>query len=370
MDGSQAANLTTPMKPRRIGRRVALVAALLAVLAGIGWFAERWWSVGRFTESTDDAYIASDMVPVSSRVAGQITEVLVNDNQQVSRGDVLARLDDRDLSATSDQAQADVASAQADVANYQAQLKLQSSTIAAAEADQASMDAALVLSRAEYTRYADLVRTGSGSVQRAQQADADNRAHEAAVAHARATTEGARQQVAVLQAQLARAQAQLLHSRAVAHQAELNLSYATITAPVDGAVGDRSIRPGEYVQPGTKLLSVVPMGAGLYVGANFKETQLARMGAGESVDLDVDMLPGHTLRGYIDSLAPGSGSTFALLPPENATGNFTKIVQRIPTRIRLAPDAALAQLRPGLSVTVGVDSRTAPPGPLRTLAVR
>ena len=172
----------------------------------------------------------------------------------------------------------------------------------------------------------------------------------------------------MLQAQLGRAQAALLRAQAAARQAELNLSYAVITAPADGAVGDRTVRAGQYVQPGTRLLSLVPMDAGLYVVANFKETQLAQMGVGEQVTLDVDMLGGKGLRGTVDSLAPGSGSTFALLPPENATGNFTKIVQRVPVRITLLPDERLAQLRPGLSVTAGVDTRTAPPGPLRTLA--
>ncbi len=369
MDGSQSVGMISLAPAPRRGRRRVLLGALAAIVAGaLGWYGWSWWTVGRFVETTDDAYVAADMVPVSSRLAGQVAAVLVTDNQQVHAGDVLARLDDRDLQAALEQARADVAGAEADLGSIQAQLKLQASSIAVAEADGASAEAALVLARAEFTRYTDLVRTGTGSVQRQQQAQADIRAREAAVARARAGVEGARQQVAVLQAQLARSQAQLLRVRAVTRQAELNLSYAAILAPVDGAVGDRSLRAGAYVQPGTRLLSVVPMGAGLYVVANFKETQLTRMGAGEQVDLDLDMLPGHTLRGRLESLAPGSGSTFALLPPENATGNFTKIVQRVPVRIRFEPDEALDRLRPGLSVTAGVDTRTAPAGKLRTLA--
>jgi membrane fusion protein (multidrug efflux system) len=347
---------------------VFIGVVVLAVLAGVGAYGLQWWTVGRFIESTDDAYVASDMVPVSSRLSGQIARVMVADNQQVHAGDVLATIDDRDLVAALDQAQADVSSTVADADGLQAQLKLQTSTIAASEADQSSADAALVLARAEFARYSDLVRTGTGSVQRQQQAEADIRAKEAAVLHARSAVDGARQQVAVLQAQLSRARAQQARAKAILHQADLNLSYAAIVAPVDGAIGDRSVRQGAYVQPGTRLLSVVPMGAGLYVVANFKETQLSRMGVGETVALDVDQLPGITLHGRVDSLAPGSGSTFALLPPENATGNFTKIVQRVPVRIRLDDAAALGQLRPGLSVTAGVDTRTAPAGPLRTLA--
>ncbi len=369
MDGSQQVGMISTAAPqKRRGRRLLLGLAVLAVVAGAGSYGWTWWATGRFVESTDDAYLTADMAPVSSRLAGQIAQVLVVDNQQVRIGDVLARLDDLDLAAAVDQARAEVASARADVDGGQAQLTLQTSMIVVAEADQVSAEAALVLARAEFARYTDLVRTGSGSVQRQQQAEADIRAKEAAVARARAGVVAARQQVSVLRAQVARNQAQVLRTQAVARQAELNLSYADIRAPVDGVIGDRSVRPGAYVQPGGRLLSVVPMGAELYVVANFKETQLARMGAGESVTLDIDMLPGHPIRGRLDSFAPGSGSTFALLPPENATGNFTKIVQRVPVRIRLERDDALDQLRPGLSVSVSVDTRTAPVGKLRTLA--
>ncbi len=380
MDGSQPVTAERPLasqaplltadaaRPRRSRKRLLLAAGAVALLAGGGYFGYGWWMTGRFLEETDDAYVQADMVAVSSRVAGQVAEVPVGDNQRVRKGDVLARLDDRDLQAAQAQARADVAAAEADIQSIQAQLRLQGSTVAAADADIASADAAAAYAKFEFTRYSDLVRTGTGSLQRAQQADADIKGRDAAAVHARAAAEGARQQATVLQAQLGRAQAALLRARAVADQAALNLSYGTITAPTDGAVGDRTVRAGQYVQPATRLLNVVPMDAGLYVIANFKETQLARMGVGEAVRLDVDMLGGEPLRGTVDSLAPGSGSTFALLPPENATGNFTKIVQRVPVRIRLAPDARLPQLRPGLSITASVDTRTAPPGPLRTLA--
>jgi len=384
MDGSQPVTAERPLvsqaplpaadgpapRPRRSRKRALLATAALALLAGAGYFGYGWWTTGRFLEETDDAYVQADMVAVSSRVAGQVAEVPAGDNQRVRKGDVLARLDDRDLQAAQAQARADVAAAEADIQSLQAQLHLQDSTVAAADADIASADASAAYAKFEFTRYTDLVRTGTGSLQRAQQADADIKGRDAAAARARAAAEGARQQVTVLHAQLSRAQAALLRARAVADQAALNLSYATVMAPTDGAVGDRTVRAGQYVQPATRLLNVVPMDAGLYVIANFKETQLARMGVGEAVRLQVDMLGGEPLLGTVDSLAPGSGSTFALLPPENATGNFTKIVQRVPVRVRLAPDARLAQLRPGLSVTASVDTRTAPPGPLRTLAER
>ncbi len=382
MDGSQPVTAERPLashfppsdvdaqppKARGSRKRLLLAVAALVLVTGGGYFAYGWWADGRFMMETDDAYVQADMVAVSSRVAGQVAEVPAGDNQRVRKGDVLARLDDRDLQAALAQARADVAAAEADIQSSQAQLRLQASTIAATDADVASADASAAYAKFEFTRYSDLVRTGTGSVQRAQQAEADIKGRDAAAAHARAAAEGARQQVTVLQAQLGRGAAALLRAKAVADQAALNLSYATITAPVDGAVGDRTVRAGQYVQPGSRLLNVVPMDAGLYVTANFKETQLARMGVGEAVRVDVDMLGGEPLRGTIDSLAPGSGATFALLPPENATGNFTKIVQRVPVRVRLDADARLSQLRPGLSVTASVDTRTAPPGPLRTLA--
>ena len=347
-----------PRPPRR--KRAVIAAAALAVLGAAGFYGYGWWTDGRFLISTDDAYIQSDMVAVSARVAGQVGEVLVGDNEQVRKGQVLLRLDDRDLQAALAGDRADVASAQADINALAAQLQAQTATIAAADADVASADAAVVFARAEAARYSDLQRTGSGSLQRSQQADSDIRSREAAALRARAMADGARRQVAVLQAQLGRSQAALLRARATASQAELNLSYGTVTAPIDGVVGDRSVRAGQYVQPGTRMLDVVPMGQGLYVTANFKETQLNRMAAGEAVRIDIDMLGGNPLRGVVDSLAPGSGSTFALLPPENATGNFTKIVQRVPVRVRLLPDDRLAFLRPGLSVTASVDMRTAP----------
>ncbi len=364
---SAASPPATPRRHRISGKRLLLAAAGLSVLTGAGSYGWRWWTDGRFTVDTDDAFVQADMVGVSSRVAGQVAEVLVGDNQPVRRGDVLIRLDDRDLQSALAQARAEVASAEADINAIGAQLRLQSSTVAAADADVQSANAAATFARAEQARYADLLRTGNGSLQRSQQAEADILGRMAFLARTRAAAEGARQQVAVLNAQLGRAQAAMLRVQAVARQAELNLGYATVVAPADGAVGDRTVRPGQYVQPGGRLLSVVPMGEQLYLVANFKETQLARMGRGETATIDVDMLGG-SFKGVVDSLAPGSGSTFALLPPENATGNFTKIVQRVPVRIRLLPDTRLAQLRPGLSASVTVDPRTAPPGPLLTQA--
>ena len=350
-------------------RRLLLGVVLLLLVGAAAWYGVNWWTTGRFMEATDDAYTQADAVGIAPRVSGYVREVLVGDNQRVRAGQVLARIDDRDYRAALDQARADAASAQADIGNIDAQTVLQSTVIEQAQTDIASAQAALDFARADYTRYSDLMRSGNGTVQRAQQADSDIRSRTAALARSRAGFAAAQQQLQVLAAQRARAVAALARAGAATEQAELNLSYTSIVAPIDGAVGDRSLRLGELVQPGTRVMDIVPTGTDIYVVANFKETQLARMWRGERVEVAVDMLPDVALTGRIDSLAPGSGAQFALLPPENATGNFTKIVQRVPVRIVLDPaDAAtLAKLRPGLSVYASVDTRTRPAGTPQTL---
>ena len=379
MDGGQAPLMVSTAMPavgvpppRRWGKRLALLAVALILLGGGGAYGWRWWTTLRFLEETEDAYTAADAVAVSPRVGGQVKEVLVRDNQRVRAGQVVARLDDADLLVAQRVAAADLLSAEADVAALRAQIALLPSAVSQAEADIAAGDAQVAFAQAEARRYQDLLRTGSGTVQRAQQTDADIKARQAALARSRAALDAARGQEAVLSANLQKAQAQAERARAAVQQAGLNLGYAGITAPVAGAVGDRAVRPGQTVAAGTRLLDVVPTGADLYIVANFKETQLARMSVGEEVEVRADMLPGTVLRGWVDSLAPGSGATFALLPPENATGNFTKVVQRVPVRIRLDTSKTAAdvleRLRPGLSVIASVDTRTQPDGPVRTLA--
>jgi membrane fusion protein (multidrug efflux system) len=383
MDGGQvpvmvsvptAPGAAPPRAPRRWGKRLVLAALALALLGGGGAYGWHWWTTLRFFEETDDAYTAADMVVVSPRVSGQVAEVLVVDNQLVQAGQLLVRLDDADLIVAQRVAAADLQSAEAEVAGLAAQIALLPSAIEQAGADVTAGEAQVAFAQAEFRRYQDLLRTGSGTVQRSQQADADIKGRQAGLARSRAALASARGQEAVLQASRQRAQAQADRARAAVQQAGLNLGYARITAPAAGAVGDRSVRAGQTVAPGTRLLSVVPTGRDLYVVANFKETQLARMSAGEVVELRADMLPGVVLRGRVNSLAPGSGAVFALLPPENATGNFTKVAQRVPVRITL--DSAdlttdvLERLRPGLSVTASVDTRTQPDGPVRTLAAQ
>ncbi len=365
MDGMTQVADARPVAPppvrRRAGRRVVLAALALAALVGGGWYGWHWWTVGRFFQSTDDAYVGSDSVGVASRLAGQVAEVLVGDNEAVSAGQVLARLDDRDAKVAVQSAQADLEAAEADVAALDAQLSSQSSTIEAAAADVAAADSQMRFAQDESQRYAELQRTGTGSLQRAQSTQAEMQARSAALARARAAYAGARQQVTVLTAQRRRAEAAVARSRAALAQAKLNLGYGEIRAPVAGTVGDRQVRTGMFTQAGQRLLDVVPLGAALYVTANFKETQLGCVRPGQPATVEVDALSGPAIEGRVDSLAPGSGATFALLPPENATGNFTKIVQRVPVRVAFADNPALARLRPGLSVTATIDTRACTP---------
>jgi membrane fusion protein (multidrug efflux system) len=337
--------------------RALLMAAMTLAALGLAVYGWRWWSVGRFLESTDDAYLQADNVTIAPKVGGIVATVAVDDNQAIKAGDTLVQIDDRDYRAAVDQARGTVAAGDADIRNLDAQEALQRSLIVEADADLASAQAALRFADQEYKRFSALVHGGAGTVQRVEQAEADLRSRTAQLDHARANAAAARQQLDVIRSQRQRAEAMLTADRARLAQAELDLEHTRLVAPVDGVVGDRSVRAGQFVQPGTRLLTVVPM-SDIYLTANFKETQLARMRPGQKVEVELDTFPGEPIGGTVASLAPGSGSQFALLPPENATGNFTKIVQRVPVKIRLDAVSPLAgRLRPGLSVTATVDTR-------------
>jgi len=325
--------------------------------AAVASFGYHYWSVGRFLETTNDAYVQADSTTIAPKVSGYIAEVLVEDNQPVAAGQVLARIDARDLQTALDQATADVANAQADIGNLEAQIALQQSLIAQAEATIAADQAAVTYAKQDVDRNHQLVGSGAVTIKSTQQADSDYQQRSALLRRDQAALVAARQQSVVLETQRTRAQTQLQHNAAVRQQAELNLGYATITSPIDGTVGARSLRVGQYVQAGTQLMAVVPLQS-VYVVANFKETQLTDVRNGQPAEIEVDSFPGVTLSGHVDSLAPASGLEFALLPPDNATGNFTKIVQRIPVKIVLDRDSALAGLlRPGMSVESVIDTK-------------
>jgi membrane fusion protein (multidrug efflux system) len=343
-------------------RHLSLKQALLGIAGAIGFAAAaaygmHYWQVERFLVETDDAYVQADSIIIAPRIAGYIAEVLVKDNQPVKAGQLLARIDDRDLRTALDQAAADREAAQHQVANLDAQLRLQASLIAEAEAQLASAEAAAGFAAQDQKRYADLAHSGAGSLQQAQQTQSLLLQRAADLQRARATLNSTRQQVDVLSTAEAAAKSALEHARAVEQQARLNLGYATLTAPEDGTVGARTLRAGQYVQAGTQLMAIVPLSA-VYVVANYKETQLTDVRPGQSVDVAVDTFPGRPVHGRVDSIAPASGQQFALLPPDNATGNFTKVVQRIPVKIVLSDRGALSGvLRPGMSVEPTIDTR-------------
>lgn len=338
-------------------RRALMGTAAVVVLVGAGYFGEHYWTVGRFEVSTDDAYVQADNVTIAPRVSGYLSEVLVEDNQPVKAGQVLARVDDRDYRVALEQAKADVAAARATIESRQAAIDTQQSIIEAAKATVAVDQANETFAGQERQRYTDLATSGFGSVQNAQQAIAHIAAAKASVERDNAALNSAIKQVKLQKAELAQAEAALAHQQSVQDQAELNLSYTTVASPADGVIGNRTLRVGQYVQAGTQLMSVVPA-ADAYIVANYKETQLTNVHNGQSVDIEVDMFPGRVYHGRVDSLAPASGQTFALLPPDNATGNFTKVVQRIPVKIKLDPDSAhLDDLRPGMSVSPSIDVR-------------
>jgi membrane fusion protein (multidrug efflux system) len=338
-------------------RKLLSTGAALVVLAGAAWYGWDYWTVGQYLVSTDDAYVRADSTTIAPKVAGYLLEVLVKDNERVRTGQVLARIDDRDFKVALDQAAADVAAASATIASKQAQLDVQAAVINAARATLDVDRAVVTFASQENKRYTDLATTGYGSVQNAQQAQSRNAGAQASLTRDVANLASAEKQVDLLKAEIIQATAALSRAQAVQHQAELNLGYTTITAPLDGVVGNRTLRVGQFVQAGTQLMSVVPA-AGAYVVANYKETQLTDVHEGQAVAIAVDMFPGQTVHGHVDSIAPASGQEFALLPPDNATGNFTKVVQRIPVRIALDTGSnASIELRPGMSVIPTIETR-------------
>jgi membrane fusion protein (multidrug efflux system) len=338
-----------PAGRRSLIKRSAFVLALLAGAAAAGYYGYKYWTIGRYLESTDDAYIKADYTTIAPKVAGYIADVLVQDNEHVTAGRVLARIDDRDFRAALAQAQADVRAAEATIANLDAQITLQQSLVDQAKASVDATQASLTFAEADASRYRDLMKTGSGTVQRAQQTEAVRGQTLAQLQRDKAGLVAAQNKIPVL-----------TNQRAIAaeRQAALNLSYTTISAPVEGDVGARSLRVGQFVAAGTQLMAVVPLHA-TYVVANFKETQLTFVRGGQSVDIRVDGFPTLQLTGRVDSLSPASGLEFSLLPPDNATGNFTKIVQRIPVKITLDNSNLAGLLRAGMSVEPTINTKAA-----------
>jgi len=338
-------------------KRLALAGVTLAVLAGGGWYGRDWWTTGRFIESTDDAYVGGNVTAIAPHVSGFIAEVLVTDNQRVQAGQLLVRLDSRDYQAALDHAAAAVGARGASLDGLRAQYLLQQSIIRGQEADLSAKSAQLTFAIQDAERYRSLAVTSAGSRQDAQRTSSLEQQARSSLLAAAAALEAGRQQLKVLEAQIAEADANLAQSRSDLQTAQLNFDYTEIRAPIDGYVGNRAAQVGAYVAAGAYLILVIPT-RGLWVDANFKEDQLTHMEDGDAATVVADVLPDHVFHGHVASVAPGTGAVFSIIPAENATGNFTKIVQRVPVRVELdADDADLRKLRPGLSTTARVDTR-------------
>ena len=303
-------------------------------------------------QSTDDAFIAARQSSLAPKVSGYITTVPVTDNQHVATGDVIARIDDRDYRVALEQAEAQVAAAQASIENLDAQLEVQNAQINANQAQVDQAQAVLVFAQQQAARYQHLEQTGYGTVQNSEQYTSQLRQQQAALQSAQATLNLAQRQVEGLNAQRKSAAAKLAQAEAQRDQAELNLSYTTVTAAQPGRVVNLGAAVGQFAQPGTSLTMFVP--DEIWVTANFKEIQLDRMRPGEPVTLKIDAYPGRTIRGHVDSVQSGSGTAFSLLPAQNATGNYVKIVQRVPVKIVMDNPPKDVALGPGMSVVPSV----------------
>ncbi len=361
----------TAARPRRSARRFILPVVVIAGLGYGGYFAYNWFVEGRFIVTTDDAYVGADTSIIAAKIPAHIAELAVADNTAVHTGDLLVRLDDGDYRLAVDAARAKIASQDATVGRIGRQIDAQAAVIAQADAQIGSAAAQVQSAEAdgqraalEFDRAQKLAETNFGSQQRLEQASADRARTAAALtaAHAvKVSTEaalaGAKANLDVLKAQQTEAMRVRDELVTAEQRAERDLSFTQIHAPFDGVVGNKAVEVGQYAQPGTRLLALVPLQAA-YVDANFKETQLDSIRPGQKVDLAVNSYGGRVVPGVVASIAPASGAQFSLLPPDNATGNFTKVVQRVAVRIAVAPEVlAEGRLRPGLSVVASVHTR-------------
>jgi membrane fusion protein (multidrug efflux system) len=352
-----------PWRETGVRAFILLLAAALVVLVAREW---NWWIGSSVQQSTDDAYLQADMTPLAAKSPGYVRRVLVQDFQRVKAGDLLVEIVDDDYRAQVDQAQASVMAAHAAIENIEEQKRLQSALIKQAEATIQASEADLTRYHLEAVRQQTLLaKSTAGTPQLTEQAVANEKRAQATLDLSRAQLEQQRQQLNVLDSQRKQADAVLAAQEAAHKLAAINLGYTRITAPADGMVSQRLVRPGQYVSVGTQVITVVPLPR-VWVIANYKETQMTRIRVGQQARATVDAFPGKVLRGHVDSWSPASGAQFSLLPPDNATGNFTKVVQRIPVKIVLDTDPELNDLlRPGMSViaTIDTDSPSPEQGP-------
>ena len=347
-------SLATPGK----GRKKLVLSGIAAVIGLYGlWLLFGYVVEGRFLVSTDDSYVRADMAVIAAKVPGYVVSVAVTDNQMVKAGDLLAVIDEGDYRLALQSSEARLATQEAMISRIGNQMQAQQAMISQAEAQMRAAEGEVLRSAADLERAQKLVANDYGSRQRFDQAQADDTRARANLAGARAGLQGAAATLDVLKAERAEAQASLKEVEAGVAKARRDLQFAQVKAPFDGAIGNRAAQPGQYVQPGSRLMALVPLDS-VYVEANFKETQLARIKVGQTARLTVDAAPGRVIEGRVAGIAPASGALFSLLPPENATGNFTKIVQRFPVRIaidRVQIDQGF--LRAGMSVVATIDTR-------------
>ena len=341
--------------PAQLKRRL-LVFLTLVLFIALAFFAH-WYVKGRFYESTDNAYVQGEITRVSSQLSARIDEVLVQDNQHVAKGDLLVRLEPDDFRLAVERARAALATREAERLQAESRLTQQSSLIAAGQAQVAANQATLGRAELDLNRAQALRKPGFVSEERVTTLSAENHVARSQVSKAQADLQGQRQQVNALSAEIKRLDAQIVNARAELAQAELNLTRSEIHAPISGMIGQRAARNGQVVQAGAYLLSIVP-DQDIWIQANFKETQIGRMLPGQTAELVFDSYPDTPIAARVDSLFAASGAQFSLLPPDNATGNFTKVVQRIPVKLTFAADNPLSgRIRPGMSVTATVDIR-------------
>src|SRR5262245_50882941 len=345
-------------KPRgRAAKKIALVLGALLALAVAGWYGQYWWTTGRYLVSTDDAYVGAKNATLAAKITGYVADVLVDDNAHVREGDIIARIDDGDYQLAVKTARDNIATQQATVDRIGKQVTAQQAAVDQAQAQLASAQAGATRTELELKRQRDLAARSYASQQTLEQAQANRDQATAAVQAGQAAVEAAQAQVDVLKAQQVEALRTLDQFKTALAKAERDLSFTVVRAPFDGVIGNRAMQVGDLVQPGQRLASLVPLNA-VYVDANFKETQLSDLHPGQPVSIAVDAYSGRKLTGSVVSVAPASGSVFSLLPPDNATGNFTKVVQRLPVRIAVPADVAeQGLLRPGMSVVVSVDTK-------------
>ena len=353
----------------RSGRKAIFAGVGLLALAAAGWYGNDYWVAGRFMVSTDDAYVSANTTTLAAKVSGYVSQILVEDNSPVHAGDLVARIDDGDYRLAVDSARAKAATQQATLQRFDRQIAAQQASVEQARAQIASAVTAQTRARQEFDRQQTLANKDFASRQALEQAVANRDQSDASLKGAQAALAGALANVDVLKAQQTEAARGLDELNTALAKAKRDLSFTEIRAPDDGVIGNRALQPGDFVQTGQRVAALVPL-SGVYIDANFKETQLERLRPGQPVAVAVDALPDEKITGVVASVSPASGSVFSLLPPDNATGNFTKIVQRLAVRIHVpASVAERGELRPGMSVVVSINTKPHAVAPLARVSL-